>query len=64
MENILKTARQNYPKNSYFYTTTKKIKSPLKVTSLRVSEITGDIVESEGGVIYDKEADTWAEKWN
>lgn len=62
--NNLKLAKQNYPKNSYFLSATNKINTPLKVTSLRVSEITGDIVNEEGGVVWDKELNIWATKLN
>jgi len=58
--NNLKLAKQNYPKNSYFITATNKINSPLKVTTLRESDITGDIVNDEGGVVWERESNTWA----
>lgn len=64
MENtFLKLARQKFPKGSYFLSASGRVKSPLKVTALRLSEITGDIVEIEGGVVFDKELNTWAEKY-
>jgi hypothetical protein len=56
----LKVAKQNYVKGSYFISATGNLRKPIKVTNLKISEITGDIIEENGGVIYDKELDVWA----
>jgi len=57
---MLKQARESYKKNTYFLSATGKIKTPLKITHLIKSELTGDILEVTGGVIYCNETDTWA----
>ena len=61
MEKILKQAREEYEWGSYFYTTTGAIKSPMKVTDLKISNnYPNSIVDSEGGVVYDN--GVWAKK--
>jgi hypothetical protein len=60
MTELFKTARKNYPRGTYFISATGKLNSPLKVTTLKISEISGDIVDNDGGVIYDKTTDVWA----
>lgn len=61
MENLLKAAKEKYPRNTLFYSASGALKSPMKVHSLKESEVTkGSIYDSEGGVIYDSLNKTWA----
>lgn len=63
MNNLLKQAKEKFPKGSLFYSASGLINSPIRVTSLRESEnYKGVIVNSEGGVIYDGESKVWAKK--
>lgn len=63
MEDLLKLAKEKYPKNTLFLSATNNLKSPLKVHSLRMGEVIKDsIYNSEGGVIYDSKSKTWAVK--
>jgi hypothetical protein len=62
MEKILKQAKEEYQWGSYFYSTTGKIKSPIRVTELKISDnYPNMIVEIEGGVVYDN--GVWAKKY-
>ena len=62
MENaLLKEAKLKFPKGSLFYSATGLIKTPIRVTSLRVSEnYKNTIVNAEYGVIYTN--NKWAVK--
>jgi len=61
MKDILKIARQEYPKGTLFYSATGNLKSPLRVSSLQISEVyKGTIINTEGGIIYDN--GTYAKK--
>jgi len=52
--NLLKIAKEKYPKGSLFYSATNNIKSPMKVHALKLSEnYKNTVVDVEGGVIYD-----------
>lgn len=57
MENIkqtLKKCREEYPKNTLFYSATGNLKTPIRVSSLDISDVyKNTVVNSEGGVIYD-----------
>jgi len=59
--NKLKTAKEKYKKGTTFLSATGNIKRKLIVTNLKLSDISGDIVEENGGVIYDNFMDVWAE---
>lgn len=62
MENtLLKEAKLKFPKGSLFYSATGNLKTPIRVTSLRVSEnYKNTIVNAEFGVIYTN--NKWAVK--
>jgi hypothetical protein len=64
MENtLLQQAKKLYPKGTLFMSASNNLKSPLRITGLRVSEIYKDtIVNSEFGIVYDGESKTWAIK--
>lgn len=52
-ESILTRARKEYPIGTLFYSSTGLLKSPMKVTSLRMSNVSkGVAVNSEGGELY------------
>lgn len=54
MKDILKKCREEYPKNTLFYSATGNLKSKMIVSSLQISEVyKNTITNSEGGVIYD-----------
>lgn len=61
MENaLLKEAKRLYPKGSLFLSATNNLKSPIKVSELRLSEnYKNVVVNSTYGVIFDN---GWAEK--
>jgi len=51
---LLEQAREKFPKDTLFLSATGLLKSPMKVTILKLSEISkGVIVNDNGGVIYD-----------
>jgi hypothetical protein len=53
MEQLLKDAEERYPYGTYFLSASGKLKSPLKVTKLKIAEnYKNTIVETEGGIIY------------
>lgn len=61
MKDIIKQAREEYPKNTLFYSATGNLKAPIKVTSLLISEVyKNTIVNQDGGVIFDN--GIWAKK--
>lgn len=60
---LLKIAKEKYPKGSLFLSATNNLKSPLKVHSLRVAEnYNNTVVDIEGGVIFTE--GVWAQKIN
>ena len=59
--NLLKTAKEKYPKGVLFLSATGALKSPMKIHSLRMSENYKDtIYDTEGGIVYDGTTKTWA----
>ena len=58
---LLKLAKEKFPKGSLFISATNNLKSPLKVHSLRMSEnYKNTVVDIEGGVIFTD--NRWAKK--
>jgi len=61
MKELLKKCREEYPKNTLFYSATGNLKSPMRVSSLDISDVyKNTITNSEGGVVYDD--GVWAKK--
>lgn len=60
---ILQQAKKLYPKDTLFFSASNNLKSPLRVTSLKLSEVyKNTVVNLEFGIIYDGETKTWAKK--
>ena len=60
---LLEQAKQLYPKNTLFLSASGNLHSPIRVTSIKLSEVYKDtIVNVDGGVIYDGENLIWARK--
>jgi hypothetical protein len=53
-ESILTRAKREYPSGTIFISASGLLKSPMRVSSLKISEnYKGVIHNSEGGIIYD-----------
>lgn len=58
---LLEQAKQLYPKDTLFFSSTGLISSPIRVVSLKLSEVYKDtIVNVDGGVIFSE--GIWARK--
>lgn len=58
---LLQQAKKLYPKDTLFFSASGLIKSPLRITGLRVSEnYKNTIVNVDGGLVYDN--GLWATK--
>lgn len=64
MENtLLKQAREIYPIGSLFLSSTGLLKTPIRVTGLKLSDnYKNVVVNTSGGVLFDGENKIWAEK--
>lgn len=62
-ESILTRAKKEYPNGTLFYSATNNLKTPIRVSSLRMSSVfKNTVVNGDFGVIYDNDSKTWAEK--
>lgn len=58
---LLEQARQKFPKNSLFYSATNNLKTPIRIGTLKMSEVfKNTVVNSEMGVVYTE--GVWAVK--
>lgn len=63
MQSILTRAKKEYPTGTIFISASGLLKSPMRVSSVRLSDnYKNTVVNSEGGVIYDNDSKTWAQK--
>lgn len=63
MKDLLQQAKKLYPKDTLFFSASGLIKSPLRVTGLKLSEVyKNTIINSDGGILYDNDTQTWAKR--
>ena len=63
MENLLKQARKEYPSGTIFISASGLLKSPMRVSSVRLSDnYKNTVVNSEGGILFDGSTGKWAVK--
>jgi hypothetical protein len=54
MKDLLQQAKTLYPKGTLFMSASNNLKSPLRITGLRVSEnYKNTIINIDGGIVYD-----------